>query len=1092
MSNGDWTGDPSFAYVWEDCDSTGTVCSPIDGATSSSYTLQASDVGSTIVALVTASNPDGQNSAMSAAVGPVLPAAPVNSTLPEITGTAQQGDTLSVSNGDWSGDPSYAYVWEDCDSTGTVCSPIDGAASSSYTLQASDVGSTIVALVTASNPGGQNSAMGAAVGPVLPAAPVETSPPVISGTVQQGDALSVSTGAWSNDPANYTYSWEDCDSTGTVCAPIGGATSSSYTLQPSDVGEYVSATVTASNSGGQASATSAIVGAVLPTAPADNTAPGISGTAQQGDTLTASHGDWSNNPTGYSYAWQDCDNTGNNCATIAGATSSSYTLQASDVGFYVSATVTASNAGGQTSATIGTADPVLPAAPVDGSAPLISGAAQQADALSVSKGSWSNNPTGYSYAWQDCDDTGNNCATIAGATSSSYTLRASDVGSTIVAVVTASNSGGQNSAMTAAVGPVLPAAPVDRTAPVISGTAQQGKTVSVSTGGWSNSPTGYGYAWQDCNSSGTACSPISGATSSSYTLQPSDVGAYVSATVTASNSGGQASATSAIVGAVLPAAPADSTAPGISGTAQQGDTLTASHGVWSNSPTAYSYAWKDCDGSGNNCAPIAGATSNTYRLTAADVGSYVSVTVTAMNSGGQASVTSAPSGLVLPPAPVNTKAPAITGSPQQGDTLSVNNGTWSNSPTGFSYAWEGCSSGNCSPIPGATSSSYTLSAADIGTTIVCVVTANGPGGSASASSKNTGAVAAAPTPPASQPTTTALLSSPTAPVTNQGVTLIATVTSVTSGSTALWGAVTFEDSGRAIGGCVNMPVTPSGQSATVACSTSFAASAAQLTAVFTPATGSVLKGSVSPADAITVGADSSATLLDVSPSVNVGSSTTYTASVAPPAARPGPVEPTGSVEFLDGGQPIGSCAGQPLTNGQATCTVTYTASGQHQVTARYAGDANFTGSSSPTEPLSAVPVPVGVAGTITSTMQWAFYYTPSYTRVRNLVVNGVFTGSTVLVKCHGLGCPFLHHATVLTKRARCGKKTQGMCLTYGSFVITPGFARQRLGLGSRVTVEIIRQNWVGKYYSFTVRARRGPRIQIGCLAPGGSVPGQGC
>lgn len=50
----------------------------------------------------------------------------------------------------------------------------------------------------------------------------------------------------------------------------------------------------------------------------------------------------------------------------------------------------------------------------------------------------------------------------------------------------------------------------------------------------------------------------------------------------------------------------------------------------------------------------------------------------------------------------------------------------------------------------------------------------------------------------------------------------------------------------------------------------------------------------------------------------------------------------------------------------------------------------------------------------------------------------------MLVKCHGVGCPFVHHVTVLTKQARCGKKTKRMCLMYGSFVITPGFANHRL------------------------------------------------
>ena len=818
------------------------------------------------------------------------------------------------------------------------------------------------------------------------------------------------------------------------------------------------------------------------TPPSNSDLPTISGVAQQGQQLTADSGAWTgDDPITYTYLWSD------------GQTGPTDSMSAADVDQSVSVTVTATNAAGEMSATSDPYGPVLPAAPVVSTPPpVISGVAQQGDALSVDTGAWDNNPTGYSYAWEDCS--GTECSAISGATSSSYTLQASDVGSTVVAVVTASNSGGQNPASTGVVGPVLPAAPVVSTPPPgISGTAQQGNTLTVSHGQWSNNPTSYSYVWQDCNSTGNNCSAISGATSSTYTLQASDVGSAVIAVVSASNAGGQNSSSSGTIGPVLPAAPVDSTAPGITGTPQQGSTLTASHGQWNNNPTVYSYAWQDCNATQSSCAAIAGVTSSTYKLTAADVGSYVSVTVTATNSGGTTPLTSASVGPVLPPAPAISKAPAITGTPQQGDTLSVSNGTWSNSPTSFSYAWEECAtSASCSPIPGATSSTYTLSAADIGFTIVCVVTANGPGGSTSATSNKTAAVVGAPTPPASQPTTTALLASPAAAVTNQGVTLIATVTSVSSGSTALWGTVTFENGGGAITGCANMPVTPGGQSATVACSTSFAASTAQLAAVFTPTAGSVLKGSASPADSVPVAPDATTTSVAVPSSVNVGSSATYSASVAPPAARPGPVEPTGSIEFLDGGQPIASCTGQPMTEGQATCTVSFTASGDHEITARYTGDANFSGSSSATESVSAAPVATSVVGTITSTMQWAFFYTPSYTKVRNLVVNGAVSGATVLINCHGQGCPFVNRATPLTKQARCGKKTKGMCLAAGTFLVTPGFVRHRLGVGSRITIEILRPSWVGKFYSFTIRSRRGPRIQIGCLAPGGSVPGQGC
>jgi hypothetical protein len=124
-------------------------------------------------------------------------------------------------------------------------------------------------------------------------------------------------------------------------------------------------------------------------------------------------------------------------------------------------------------------------------------------------------------------------------------------------------------------------------------------------------------------------------------------------------------------------------------------------------------------------------------------------------------------------------------------------------------------------------------------------------------------------------------------------------------------------------------------------------------------------------------------------------------------------------------------------------------------------------------------------------MQWNFYYTPKYTLVRNLIVNAVLPGSTVVVRCHGHGCPFAQHATVAATGARCGRKAP-VCFTSGRFNLTPGFVGRRLAIGARITINIVEPNWVGKSYRFTVRSGRGPQVQIGCLAPGGSVPGVGC
>jgi hypothetical protein len=103
----------------------------------------------------------------------------------------------------------------------------------------------------------------------------------------------------------------------------------------------------------------------------------------------------------------------------------------------------------------------------------------------------------------------------------------------------------------------LPAAPTATVLPSISGTAQVGQLLSVSTGTWNGGPTSYAYQWQGCDSSGAACSAIAGATASKYTTASGDQGHALRVTVTASNTGGSGSAVSAATAAVqaAPAAP---------------------------------------------------------------------------------------------------------------------------------------------------------------------------------------------------------------------------------------------------------------------------------------------------------------------------------------------------------------------------------------------------------------------------------------------------------------------------------------------------------------------------------------------------------
>ncbi len=93
-------------------------------------------------------------------------------------------------------------------------------------------------------------------------------------------------------------------------------------------------------------------------------------------------------------------------------------------------------------------------------------------------------------------------------------------------------------------------------------------------------------------------------------------------------------------GAQAPPAPPVSTGvPVVSGSASVsvGQTLSASTGSWSGSPSSYAYAWERCDSSGGSCAAIAGASGSSYVVAAADVGATLRVAVTASNAGGASS-----------------------------------------------------------------------------------------------------------------------------------------------------------------------------------------------------------------------------------------------------------------------------------------------------------------------------------------------------------------------------------------------------------------------------------------------------------------------
>jgi hypothetical protein len=122
---------------------------------------------------------------------------------------------------------------------------------------------------------------------------------------------------------------------------------------------------------------------------------------------------------------------------------------------------------------------------------------------------------------------------------------------------------------------------------------------------------------------------------------------------------------------------------------------------------------------------------------------------------------------------------------------------------------------------------------------------------------------------------------------------------------------------------------------------------------------------------------------------------------------------------------------------------------------------------------------------------WSFYYTPAYTRIITLTVKNVSIKATVTVTCKGGGCPYSKVTMKVPLLKRCGARHKSLCGT-ADVALAPRLKSRHLSVGTRITVIVSRPQWVAKYYTFTVRAARGPKSQVSCLAPGRTRPGVGC
>jgi Subtilase family len=197
---------------------------------------------------------------------------------------------------------------------------------------------------------------------------------------------------------------------------------------------------------------------------------------------------------------------------------------------------------------------------------------------------------------------------------------------------------------------------------------------------------------------------------------------------------------------------------------QVGQVLVRGQGAWVGSaPLGLSAVqWQQCDLAGSSCTTV--GTSAKYTVQSTDTGYSLRLVVTVKNGLGSTSATSALTaavgGSVIATPPANTSLPAIGGTPEEGATLAASSGTWTGSPTSYTYQWQRCdmSGSACASVAGAGAATYLVTSADVGSTVRVVVMATNSAGSASATSAPTAPVAPAPAPAPSPATQTVTFS----------------------------------------------------------------------------------------------------------------------------------------------------------------------------------------------------------------------------------------------------------------------------------------------------------------------------------------------
>ena len=582
---GQWDAGATLSYQWF----IGGV--EVPGAQERTYTLESADLDKLVSVKVTGTQIGYRSTSLQSEGVLVSEGSLDGPDSSSVDIDVAAGKTLSLNPGEWEEGVVLSYQWL------RNGEPIAGATSSSYKISSADFNQRISARVTGSKNG--YSDLSIITSSVLAAAGslTLTPTPEIQGPFTVGSTLNVQTGTW-DDGVTFAYQWFRSGQ------PISGATERSYQVSVNDFGSNISVEVTGSKAGSEASTQESNGYSILEGDYQDAPRADFSGVTGVGQTLTAIEGSFSGNPQ-FSYAWM------RDGVSIVGATSKQYSLTSADAGKAISVQIRTRILGfnlvSSASASRVVALGVLAPLPV----PMLLGVKSVGNQLTVSVSGWSESGT-IQYTWM------RNGTAIVGANQNTYRLSASDLAREISVLVRGTKQGYESVTAESQKYVVSLGTITVITNPVIQVPAAVGKSIAADAGTWSAGTT-LAYQWFRNRIA------ISGATSRTYALVAVDLGAKITYSVTGRKDGYASKTVQSQPIEVRPGQLATIN-PAIAGAAVTGKALKAIPGIWP-AGVRISYQWLR-DGKA-----IAGATSQTYKVTKSDLKKTINVRVTATKAG---------------------------------------------------------------------------------------------------------------------------------------------------------------------------------------------------------------------------------------------------------------------------------------------------------------------------------------------------------------------------------------------------------------------------------------------------------------------------